>query len=61
MEKKTAKIDYKLINKSELARRVGISQTYAHLLINGKITGTTGKRADYWLKKIEEVAAELRA
>ena len=58
MKKKSVKIDYKLVNKTELARRVGISQTYAHLIINGKITG---ERAEYWLKRLEQAAAELAA
>jgi transcriptional regulator with XRE-family HTH domain len=55
---KRAKIDYKLVNKAEIARRLGISQAYVHLLLSGQ---RAGKKSDYWLKKIAEIANDRAA
>jgi hypothetical protein len=45
------RIDKSLINKSELGRRVGISQSYVSLILDGK---RTGPKAQKHLKKIKE-------
>ncbi|KAB2908959.1 MAG: hypothetical protein LC102_09175 [Ignavibacteriales bacterium] len=55
---KKVKIDYKLVNKAEIARRLGISQPYIHMLLAGK---KSGPRAEYWLKKIEAIAKDTAA
>lgn len=51
MEKnnKIIKINKRLINKSEIARILGISQPYISLLLSGK------RKNKYWLKRIYEV------
>lgn len=45
------RIDKSLINKSELGRRVGLSQSYISLILNEK---RTGPKAQQHLKKIKE-------
>jgi len=51
MEKnnKIIKINKRLINKSEIARILGISQPYILLLLSGK------RKNKYWLKRIYEI------
>lgn len=55
---KKVKIDYKLLNKTEIARRLGISQSYVHQLLSGK---KTGSKAEYWLKRIADIATDRAA
>lgn len=55
---KSTKIDYKLINKAEIARRLGISSPYVHLLLTGQ---RTGPKADKWLQKIKDIANDRAA
>lgn len=52
------KIDYKLVNKAEIARRLGITASYVHQLLAGK---KTGPRAEKWLKRIEDIATDRAA
>lgn len=51
MEKnnKLIKINKRLINKSEIARILGISQPYISLLLSGK------RKNKYWLQRIIEI------
>ncbi len=51
MEKnnKIIKINKRLINKSEIARILGISQPYISLLLSGK------RKNEYWLQRIIEI------
>jgi len=51
MEKnnKLIKINKRLINKSEIARILGISQPYISLLLSGK------RKNEYWLQRIIEI------
>ena len=51
MEKnnKIMKINKRLINKSEIARILGISQPYISLLLSGK------RKNEYWLQRIIEI------
>jgi len=49
----SVKIDYKLVNKSEIARRLGLSPAYVHLIINGK---KKGPKARAWMNKIAQIA-----
>lgn len=44
-------IDKRLINKSELGRRLGISQPYISMILNGH---RTGPKAQEIIKKIKE-------
>jgi transcriptional regulator with XRE-family HTH domain len=44
-------IDKNLINKSEVARRIGISQPYISLILSGQ---RTGPKAQQILKRIKE-------
>lgn len=50
-------IDKNLINISEIARRIGISQSYASELILGK---KTGPKAQEHLRKMEAEIAKTR-
>lgn len=45
------KIDKSLINKSELGRRLGISQPYISMILNGH---RSGPKAQEIIKKIKE-------
>ncbi len=58
MNDKAVKIDYKLVNKTEIARRLGLSPAYVHLIINGK---KKGPKARAWMKKITEIALDRAA
>jgi len=46
---KLIKINKRLINKSEIARILGISQPYISLLLSGK------RKNEYWLQRIIEI------
>ncbi|MEP0860595.1 MAG: hypothetical protein HRF52_04055 [Ignavibacterium sp.] len=43
------KVDRKLVNKAEIARRLGISGAYVHYLLTGK------RKNDQLLEKIKEL------
>ncbi|GJQ32636.1 MAG: hypothetical protein HBSAPP04_14750 [Ignavibacteriaceae bacterium] len=58
MKIQPVKIDYKLVNKTEIARRLGLSPAYVHLIINGK---KKGPKARAWMKKIIEIASDRAA
>lgn len=49
------RIDKKLNNKSEIARRLGIDPSYVSRILNGR---RTGKKAQEKLKKIEAVVKQ---
>lgn len=55
MTHKTFKIDKRLVNQSEISRRIGFSQSYVNLLLNGK------RKNEQALNKIYKIIEQLKA
>lgn len=59
MIKTTVKIDHKLVNQTEIARRLGISQPYVYQLLTGK--RNSQKRLEQILTVLKDVIIRIPA
>ena len=55
----TVKIDHKLVNQTEIARRLGISQPYVYALLTGK--RNSQKRLEQILTVLKDVIIRIPA
>jgi transcriptional regulator with XRE-family HTH domain len=52
---KPLKLDKRLVNQTEISRRIGLSQSYVNMLLNGK------RKNQKALDKIYKIIRELKA